>query len=96
MRIDLYTHSTASDGVLTPAELVELAARSGIDVIALTDHDTVGGVGVAADAGERLGVRVVAGIELSSRYEDRAVHVLGYFVDPANESFLRHLDEMQA
>jgi len=96
MVIDLHTHSTASDGVLTPSDLVALAARAGVGAIALTDHDTVAGVGEARDAGERAGVRVVAGIELSARHDGRAVHVLGYFVDPARETFLKRLDEMQA
>jgi predicted metal-dependent phosphoesterase TrpH len=96
MRIDLHTHSTASDGVLTPTELVELAARHEVDVIGLTDHDTVTGVAEATAAGERAGVRVIAGIELSARHDDRAVHVLGYFLDARDENLLRTLDEMQA
>jgi predicted metal-dependent phosphoesterase TrpH len=95
MRIDLHTHTTASDGVLTPTELVELASSRDVDVIGVTDHDTVTGVAEAAAAGERLGVRVVAGIELSARHTDRAVHVLGYFLDAADERLLRALDEMQ-
>lgn len=90
MKIDLHCHTTASDGVLTPAELVALAAGSGVDVIGVTDHDTVAGVGEAVAAG---GVRVVAGIELSSRHEDRAVHVLGYFLDPESPALLHALDE---
>jgi predicted metal-dependent phosphoesterase TrpH len=96
MRIDLHTHSTASDGVLTPTELVELAARHEVDVIALTDHDTVAGVAEARMAAESAGVRVIAGIELSARHEDRAVHVLGYFLNTTDEQLLRRLDEMQA
>src|SRR2546426_991206 len=96
MRIDLHTHSTASDGVLTPTELVELACRHEVDVIGLTDHDTVTGVAEATAAGELDGVRVIAGIELSARHEDRAVHVLGYFLDITDENLLRRLDEMQA
>jgi predicted metal-dependent phosphoesterase TrpH len=96
MRIDLHTHTTASDGVLTPTELVEQASQREVDVIAVTDHDTVTGVAEATEAGERLGVRVVAGIELSARYDDRAVHVLGYFLDPGHETLRRRLDEMQA
>lgn len=92
MKIDLHCHTTASDGVLTPAELVTLAARNGVDVIAVTDHDTVAGVEEAVAAGS---VRVVAGIELSSRHENRAVHVLGYFLDPASPALLHALDQMQ-
>lgn len=96
MRIDLHTHTTASDGVLTPTELVELAAGRKIDVIGITDHDTVMGLPEAAAAAERFGVRVVAGIEFSAQHDDRVVHVLGYFVDADDEGLLRTLDEMQA
>src|SRR5438132_11409558 len=92
MRIDLHCHTTASDGVLTPTELVALAERGDVGVIGVTDHDTVAGVAEAAAAG---GARVVAGIELSSRHENRAVHVLGYFLDPGSEPLLHALDEMQ-
>jgi 3',5'-nucleoside bisphosphate phosphatase len=95
MRIDLHAHTTASDGVLTPTELVALAAERHVDVIAVTDHDTVAGVAEATEAGRPVGVRVVAGIELSARREDRAVHMLGYFLDPDNGALLRRLDEMQ-
>jgi predicted metal-dependent phosphoesterase TrpH len=95
MRIDLHTHTTASDGTLDPAELVELAARREVDVVAVTDHDTVSGVAAASAAGERAGVRVIAGIELSARHDGRAVHVLGYFVDTGSGDLLRRLDEMQ-
>src|SRR5438552_8450512 len=94
MRIDLHTHTTASDGVLTPTELVALAARREVDVIAITDHDTVMGVAEAAGASEA--VRVIAGIEVSARHDGRAVHVLGYFLDATDETLLRRLDEMQA
>jgi len=96
MRIDLHTHTTASDGVLTPTELVERAAREQVDVVGVTDHDTVTGVAEAQSAGEPLGVRVVAGIELTSRHDGRAVHVLGYFLDPLDEDLRRVLDAMQA
>ncbi len=96
MRIDLHTHTTASDGVLTPTEIVALASQRDVDVIALTDHDTVTGVAEATEAGRPLGVRVVAGIELSARHKDRAVHMLGYFLDPGNDNLRRRLDRMQA
>lgn len=80
--IDLHAHTTASDGRLSPTELVRLAAERGVEVLGITDHDTTAGVGEARGAGEAAGVRVVAGIELSSRVGDRSVHVLGLFVDP--------------
>lgn len=78
---DLHTHSTASDGQYTPSELVGLAKEQGIEVLALTDHDTVDGIGEAIRAGERLGVRVLPGIELSAR-EYHTFHILGYGIEP--------------
>ena len=80
--IDLHLHSTASDGILPPAKVVEAAKTAGLSVIALTDHDTVAGVHEAVLAGEGLGVRVIRGVELSA-HEDasgREVHVLGLHV----------------
>ncbi|MEX2392992.1 MAG: PHP domain-containing protein [Actinomycetota bacterium] len=79
IRIDLHCHTTASDGLLSPAELVARARTDHVDVIAVTDHDTVAGVAEAVDAAD--GVRVVPGIELSARHDGRNVHVLGYFLD---------------
>jgi len=74
---DLHTHSTASDGQYTPSELVQLAKNCGIDVLALTDHDTLDGLEEAVQAGKRLGLRVVPGVELGAR-EYRSLHILGY------------------
>lgn len=94
MLIDLHCHTTASDGTLSPVELIELAAQRGVDVIAVTDHDTVAGVAEAAEAGLHAGIRVVAGIELSTRAE-RSCHVLGYFVDPASPALSETLVELR-
>jgi predicted metal-dependent phosphoesterase TrpH len=86
MRIDLHTHSNVSDGTLTPAEVVQAAADAALDVVALTDHDSLGGVTQAAAAGERLGVEVVPGVELSCRWYGVepaiALHLLAYYPDP--------------
>lgn len=82
MRADLHTHSAASDGQYTPTELVELAKENGLHILALTDHDTVDGLTEAVCAGERLGVRVIRGIEFSAR-EYPALHILGYGFDPS-------------
>lgn len=84
MRIDLHTHSIRSDGSDTPSELVERAAVAGLDVVALTDHDTVAGWGEALDAGERLGIKVVRGIEFSTTDDGRGRHLLGYNVDQSH------------
>ncbi len=88
--IDLHCHTSASDGTLSPRELVERAKADGADVIAVTDHDTVDGIAEAVSHGEEIGVRVVPGIELSC-YEGRSVHMLGYFIDRTSRSLLEEL-----
>lgn len=75
--VDLHMHSTASDGAVPPAEVVAAAQRAGLSAIALTDHDTVDGVAAAQEAGASLGVRVIAGVELSSVDAGVEIHVLG-------------------
>jgi len=79
--VDLHTHSTASDGALPPEAVVAAARAAGLYAIALTDHDTVGGVEAAVREGERLGVRVVRGTELSAHYGDAEIHLLGLHID---------------
>lgn len=81
--VDLHSHSTASDGSKSPAELVAAARDAGLAAIALTDHDTTAGVGEAVDAGARFGIRVVAGVELSATVDEREFHVLGLHIDRA-------------
>jgi predicted metal-dependent phosphoesterase TrpH len=75
--VDLHTHSTASDGLLSPADVVAAARGAGLAAIALTDHDAIDGVAEARVAGEKLGVRVIAGVELSAHEGDHELHVLG-------------------
>jgi 3',5'-nucleoside bisphosphate phosphatase len=89
-RVDLHVHTRASDGELSPAEMVHAAAAGGLDVVAVTDHDTLGGVREALEAARALPLHVVTGIELSSRYGDDEIHVLGYFVDPAAPALVAH------
>jgi predicted metal-dependent phosphoesterase TrpH len=78
MRIDLHTHSSVSDGTDTPEELVIAASAAGLDVVALSDHDTFDGLAEAGELGEQLGVQVVRGIEVSAQHHGRSVHLLGY------------------
>jgi predicted metal-dependent phosphoesterase TrpH len=80
--IDLHTHSTISDGTDTPAGLVAAAAQAGIDVLAITDHDTFGGWAEAAEAVPEHGVTLVRGIEVSCTWQHATVHLLGYLPDP--------------
>ncbi|MDQ6871910.1 MAG: PHP domain-containing protein [Gemmatimonadota bacterium] len=74
--VDLHTHSTASDGTLPPEQVIDAAARCGLAALALTDHDTIDGVRRARQAAEQVGIRVIAGVELSAFDEDREIHVL--------------------
>ncbi len=90
--IDLHTHSRFSDGSDQPEALIEIAARAGCTTIALTDHDTVGGVAIAQAKGAELGVNVIAGVELSCHTPNRTVHLLGYFLDVSDISFQEHLE----
>lgn len=78
--VDLHSHSTASDGAFAPAAVVETAAAAGLAALALTDHDTLAGVAEAAEAGARLGVRIVPGVELSLVDGEREVHMLGLHI----------------
>jgi predicted metal-dependent phosphoesterase TrpH len=80
-RGDLHIHSTASDGKLTPREIVIYAKRRGIDTIAITDHNSTDGISEASAAGRQYGVAVIPGIEISTKYKGERVHVLGYFRD---------------
>ena len=91
MRIDLHTHSNASDGTQSPAEVVSSAAESGLDVVALTDHDTTAGWVEAAEAAAQEGIALVRGIEVSCSYEGISIHLLGYLQDPTAPGLLEEL-----
>ncbi len=80
--IDLHTHSTCSDGALTPILLVERAAAAGVEVLALTDHDTVAGLEEAAACAAKLPLRLIPGVEISASWRAQSIHVLGLWVDP--------------
>jgi predicted metal-dependent phosphoesterase TrpH len=87
--IDLHTHTTFSDGTLTPTELVEAAAGMGLSAVAITDHDTVDGLPEALAAGECLGIRVVPGVEINLEHEQVTMDLLGYFLAGAPSEELR-------
>lgn len=91
MRIDLHTHSNRSDGTTSPADVVAQASEAGLDVVALTDHDTTRGWDDAADAARRVGIDVVRGIEISCRHRGISIHLLAYLPAPEGELF----DEME-
>ena len=92
MRIDLHTHSTASDGTQPPAVVVGSAAAAGLDVLALTDHDTTSGWDEAAAAALHHGIALVRGIEISCQHQGISIHLLGYLQDPAAPGLLAELD----
>ena len=87
MKADLHLHSTASDGTLAPDELIALAAELGFTHLALTDHDSVEGIGAAYDAAQDCGVELIAGVELSCGAQ-KEIHILGYGFDPFDEQMI--------
>ena len=92
--VDLHTHSTASDGILPPEEVIAAAERCGLAALALTDHDTIDGVRAARDAGDRAGIRVIAGVELSAFDRDYEVHLLALHLTHL-EALETHLAELR-
>lgn len=81
MAVDFHVHTTASDGSLTPVEVVELAKKQGLTAIGITDHDTMNGVEVALKKGKEIGLQIIPGVELNTDYQDSEIHILGYFLD---------------
>ena len=91
MRIDLHTHSNRSDGTDSPTKLIEKAKAIGLDVIALTDHDTTAGWRDASKAAKREKIRLVKGMEMSCKLEGKSIHLLGYGFDPNNAALVAEL-----
>ncbi len=92
---DLQIQSTASDGAHTPAECVRMAKQNNVHTIAITDHDTVGGVAEAVAAGEELGVRVIPGIEFSCHHGELGIHLLGYGIDLKHDPLLEAIERIR-
>ena len=92
---DLHSHSLASDGTLSPSQLVAAAHAGGVDVLALTDHDTTDGLAEAARCAPRLGLQLVPGVEISVSWQSQTIHVLGLGIDPACESLQRGLSGLR-
>ena len=93
---DLHNHSTRSDGLLSPTQLIELAARTGVDAIALTDHDTTEGLEEAAAAARASGLAFVPGVEVSVSWGETTVHVVGLDVDPSSPVLRQGLESIRA
>ena len=85
--IDLHVHSSASDGTLTPSQVVQLAVSQKLEAIALTDHDTADGIPEAMDAARGAGLELIPGIELSCEYYGKEIHILGLFIHPDEPAF---------
>ncbi len=94
-KADLHIHSTYSDGALSPSELIDRAKNVGLSVISLTDHDSVGGVEEAIAIGNKKGVEVIVGIELSACFNGSEIHLLGYFMDHTNKELIDSLAGFQ-
>jgi predicted metal-dependent phosphoesterase TrpH len=94
VRIDLHTHSRASDGTDTPAGLVRAAVDAGLDVVAITDHDTADGWAEAGAAAVELGIELVRGMEISTTHRGRSVHLLAYLPDPTYPPLAGELDRV--
>lgn len=93
--IDLHVHSTFSDGSLTPAQLVEMAVTQGVTALALTDHDTLGGLPQFEEACRARGLEGIPGVEISIEFSPGTLHVLGYFADPGNAPFADALEDLR-
>lgn len=94
-KADLHIHTTASDGLLSPDEVVRWASIKRLAAIGITDHDTVNGISAAEEASPKYGVEIVPGIELSTLYEEEEIHILGYFIDYKADWFLDTLQKIQ-
>ncbi|HEY0246681.1 MAG TPA: PHP domain-containing protein [Gryllotalpicola sp.] len=93
--VDLHTHSSVSDGTQTPGELIRAAAAAGLGTVALTDHDSTAGWAEASEEAARLGLDFVPGMELSTRYGWKSVHMLAYFFDQADPALVAETDRIR-
>ena len=93
LKYDLHCHSTASDGILTPTEVVLRAHEKGVNVLALTDHDTVAGVAEARQQAESLGMRLINGVEISTLWENRSIHIVALGFDISHKKMIALLAE---
>lgn len=94
-RSDLHVHTTASDGIYSPADAVRKAYEAGLSTVAVTDHDTIAGTREAIIQGELLGIEVLAGVEVSTYADGGDIHVLGYLTDNGNEQWLSRLESLR-
>jgi len=91
LKTDLHTHTTYSDGFFSPTELIELAYKSGIELLSITDHDNVNGIEEAEKAASQYGIEIIPGVEISTDIRNTEIHILGYFIDPAKAELEHYL-----
>jgi len=96
MKVDLHSHSTCSDGLLSPAELVERAVLRGVDMLALTDHDELAGLTPARAAAAQWGLRLIDGVEISVQWEDTTLHIVGLNVDAGHVPLVEGLGAIRS
>jgi len=92
---DLHCHSTASDGTLSPTEVIERAQQQGVSHIALTDHDTINGQAEAAEAAKTNNINFIPGIEISTTWENKCFHIVGLNINPRNDKLLSNIKDLQ-
>ncbi|OGW67589.1 MAG: hypothetical protein A3H49_07885 [Nitrospirae bacterium RIFCSPLOWO2_02_FULL_62_14] len=95
-RLDLHLHTTHSDGSLPPAAVLELAHKAGVTALAITDHDITTAIPEAMEAGARLSIEIIPGVEISSRFGDNELHILGYFLDWQDPTLNARLGTLRA
>lgn len=96
LNIDLHCHSTVSDGLLTPAQLVERAATCGVSMLALTDHDDLGGLGEARRVANKRNIIFINGVEISVTWRNRTLHIVGLDVDPKHLPLVQGLEAIRS
>ncbi len=96
MKVDLHSHSTCSDGLLGPGELVERAVLRGVDMLALTDHDEISGLAPARSAAAQWGLRLIDGVEISVQWEDTTLHIVGLNINPDHAPLVEGLAAIRA
>ncbi len=95
MKVDLHTHTTCSDGTLTPKDLVFYAKEKGLEAIAVTDHDCLRGVAEAEKYAKELNIHLIKGLEFAILYKEKEIHIVGLFVDTNDKTFLNIVDEIE-
>lgn len=95
MEVDMHIHTVESDGTYTPEEIIIRAMKNNVIALAITDHDTVAGVGKAKEVAQRYGVEFIEGIEISCNEDELEIHILGYYLDLEDKKFLSELKELE-